>query len=180
MRNAGRPVWASVVDCGIHRVRGEFKRASAYAEAQHDLGMAREKRRQPGNQPTGCKRRKDGQIQIARGSGPSDGAMRRRTQIVEDPGDVGQISSSRICELYALVNALEQTNVQVVFQLPNLAANRALRQVQFRCSSGNAAVPGCALERQQARDRGQVSSVQFFTSTKLVLKRKLCEHPLMT
>src|SRR5580658_1404222 len=74
--------------------------------------------------------------------------------------DLRNIHPASIGEYDALSYPLEQPDTEVQFNLANLAADRALTQIELVCSTRKAAMLGCGYKSRQAVNRRNFAPLQ--------------------
>ncbi len=140
-----RPLAGAEMDGRIQRLEPEIEDAQPRHQVQRDPRMGRQKPRQPRRQPARAEGRQDGQVQRpAIGIGAQ--VQGRRRDAFQGVADVAGIGLAARRQTDGLAFAMEQLDFQLVFQGLDLAADRALRQVQLARRAGDAAQTGGGLE----------------------------------
>src|ERR1700733_6576327 len=115
--------------------------------------------RQAGNQPARGKRGQRDEIE-GRAVGKRSHALRRVGKLVQRFLDLRQIHLAGVGQDDALAYALEQADAEMDFELANLAADRALSQIELAGGARKAAVLGRHDKRRQFADRRNLTPFQ--------------------
>lgn len=155
-----RPRACAEVEGQVSLALQQFIRRLLVAQVQVDLRVAQAPALEPWYQPARAEGVGRGHPQYFGLAAVGAQVVGRHFHLAEDLAHFHQIQVARRSHLQAAAHPAKQQVLQQLFQLCDLLADGALREVQLLGGTGETQVAGHGLEALQGGDRGQMSFIE--------------------
>ena len=142
----------------------EVEGRDARGAVDDDVGMAGEKAAEARDQPAGGEGRQHGEVDDTAGSRIGHGPVGRVRHRRERLAQLGGIDAAGIGQDDAPAHPVEQADPEIGLQMQDLPGNRALRQMQFLCRAGYAAMACGGFEGEQVGNVWEQAAAQHIYS----------------